>query len=132
MQLSNFLRNVLKVDAAGCLATAAFMLPAAGALAASLGVDAPTLRMAAAPLIPIGLIILWLGTRRDAPAALIVLVILGNLGWIAASLAATAAMPSLTTLGRAAIAGQGLFVLAVTTAEAIGLRWSMQGRFAGA
>jgi hypothetical protein len=126
MQLSNFLRNVLKLDAASCLAMAALVLPGAGALGPLLGLDATELRLAAAPLIPIGLFIGWLGTRREASAALIGLVILGNLSWTAGSLGAAAAIPSLTALGQVAIAGQGLFVLAITAAEAIGLRSSVR------
>jgi hypothetical protein len=126
MQFSNFLRTVLKLDAAACLAMAVTVLPAAGLLAEPLGIDTAALRGAAAALIPIGLVILWLSTRRDAPAALIWLVIIGNVGWTMGSLAATAALPTITTLGQAAVAGQGLMVLAVAAAEWVGLRASAQ------
>lgn len=124
MQLSNFLRTVLKADAASCLGMAAVILPAAGALQAPLGIDSAILQGAAASLIPIGLFILWLGTRREAAAGFVALVILGNLGWTAASLVATASIPGITALGQLAVTGQGLAVLALALAEWAGLRQS--------
>lgn len=126
MQLSNFLRTVLKLDAASCLAMAALVLPTASALQPALGVDAGVLSAAAASLIPIGLFIMWLGTRHRAPAALVWLVIVGNLGWTAGSLVAASGFPGITPLGQAAVAGQGLAVLALALAEWAGLRSSQQ------
>ena len=125
MQLSNSLRIVLKLDSASCLGMAAIVLPAAGALQGALGVDSAILRGAAGALLPIGLFILWLGTRREAAAALVWLVIAGNLGWVAASLAAAQGLPGITPLGQAMIVLQGLAVLAITVAEWIGLRASL-------
>lgn len=124
MQLSNFLRIILKLDAASCLGMAALALPAAGALQYPFGIDAALLTAAAAPLVPIGLFILWLGTRREAAAGLIWLVILGNLGWTAASLFAAANLPGITMLGQVAVTAQGLAVLALALAEWAGLRQS--------
>lgn len=128
MQLSNFLRTVLKLDAASCLGMAAFILPAAGSLQAPLGIDGALLLPAAASLIPIGLFILWLGTRREAAAGLVWLVILGNLGWTGASLLAAASIPGINALGQVAITGQGLAVLGLALAEWTGLRASKQIR----
>ena len=122
MQLSNFLRTILKLDAASCLGIAALVIPTAQALEAPFGVDAAALSAATASLIPIGLFILWLGTRRAAAAALVWLVIAGNFGWTAMSFAAAASLPGITTLGQAAVAGQGLAVLAIALAEWAGLR----------
>jgi hypothetical protein len=133
MQLSNFLRTVLKLDAASCLAMAAIVLPMAGMLEAPLGVDSGALSAAAASLIPIGLFVLWLGTRREAPAVLVGLVIAGNLGWAAASFAAAGSVPAITMLGQAVVAGQGLAVLVLAIAEWAGLRSSVQAaRWEGA
>jgi hypothetical protein len=122
MQLSKFLRTILKLDAASCLGMAALLLPTAGALAGPLGIDADVLRASAASLIPIGLFILWLGTRRAAAPGPIWLVIAGNVGWTAASLFAAASLPQITALGQAAVVGQGLAVLALAVAEWLGLR----------
>ena len=124
MQLSNFLRTVLKLDAASCLGMAALTLPAAGLLHQPLGIEVDLLRAAAASLVPIGLFILWLGTRREAAPALVWLVILGNFGWTAGSLLAAADLPSITPLGQLVVTAQGLAVLALALAEWAGLRAS--------
>ena len=126
MQLSNFLRTVLKLDAASCLAMAALAIPAATVLEQPFGIDSAFLTASAASLVPIGLFILWLGTRREAPALLVGLVIAGNLGWAAASLAAAGSLPAITQLGQAAVAGQGLAVLALAIAEWAGLKSSLR------
>lgn len=120
--LSTFLRTVLKLDAASCLGMAAIVLPGANVLVAPLGIDANLLRAAALSLIPIGLFILWLGTRRQAPAAAVYLVISGNIGWAAASLLTAFELPGITPLGTLAIAGQGLAVLALAILEWRGVR----------
>ena len=125
MQLSTFLRTVLKLDSASCLGMAAIVLPGAAILAEPLGIDANLLRGAALALIPIGLVILWLGTRRQAPAAAAYLVIVGNAGWAAASLAAAFELPAITPLGTLAVAGQGLVVLALAVLEWRGVRQSL-------
>lgn len=124
MQLSNFLRTVLKLDAASCLGMAALVLPTTAALEAPLGVDSAILTATAAALVPIGLFMLWLGMRREAAPAFVWLVILSNFGWTAASLAAAEALPGITGLGQAVVAGQGLAVLALALAEWAGLRAS--------
>lgn len=129
MKLSNFLRMVLKLDAASCLGIAALVMPTAGMLQGPLGLEGGALSAAAASLIPIGLFILWLGTRRQAPAILVWMVIVGNLGWAAASLAAAAGLPGITPLGQAAVAGQGLAVLALAIAEYAGLRSSQKAEW---
>ena len=122
MQFSNFLRTVLKLDAASCLAMAAAVLPFAAILEAPLGIEPAILNAAAAPLIPIGLFILWLGTRRSAPAALVLLVIAGNVGWSVASIAAASSLPQITRAGQILVIGQGLAVLMFAFLEWRGLR----------
>ena len=125
MKLSTFLRTVLKLDAASCLAMAAIVIPLSGMLSEPLGIEATALSAAAATLIPIGLFVLWLGTRREAPAVLVALVIAGNIAWAVASVAAAGTVPAITSLGRAAVAGQGLAVLVLAIAEWAGLRSSV-------
>jgi hypothetical protein len=126
MTLSTFLRTILKLDAASCLGMAAIVLAATGALSGPLGIDPTMLRGAALSLIPVGLFILWLGTRRQAPAALVYLVIVGNVGWAAGSLLAAAELPGITALGAALVAGQGLAVLALAVMEWWGVRQSIR------
>lgn len=124
MQLSKFLRTVLKLDSATCLGTAALILPAAGAFQVPLGIEALLLQTAAVPLIPIGLYMLWLALRREAAPGLVWLVILGNIGWAAGSLYAAASLPGISSLGQLAVAGQGVGVLALAALEWAGLRAS--------
>ena len=131
MQLSNLLRTVLKLDAASCLGLGALALVAAGTFESPFGIDAAILRGAAAPLIPLGLFILWLGTRREAPVALVWLVIVGNFGWTAASIVAAASLPGITALGGAAVVGQGVAVLVLALAEWAGVRASLQADWNG-
>ena len=132
MQLSKFLRTVLKLDAASCLGMAALVLPAAATLEGPLGINSNVLLAGAAPLVPIGLFILWLGTRSEAAAGLVWLVILGNFGWMAASLAAAQGLAGITPLGQLAVAGQGLAVLGLALAEWAGLRASQRASLEGA
>lgn len=132
MQLSKFLRTTLKVDAANCLGIAALVMPAATALEGPLGISGSYLTAAAAPLVPLGLFILWLGTRPEAPAGLVWLVIIGNIAWTAASLIAAEGLPSITPLGQAVVAGQGLAVLVLAMAEWAGLRASQKANFQSA
>ena len=124
MMLSTFLRAILKLDAASCLGMAAITIPAAAILSGPLGIDPAALRGAGLSLVPIGLFILWLGTRREAPAAFAYLVILGNIGWAAVSLLASADLPGITSLGTLLVAGQGLAVLGLAILEWIGVRQS--------
>src|SRR3712207_7368515 len=49
-------------------------------------IEPAIVRGAGVALLPIGAFILWLGTRSEAPAALVYAVILGNLAWVAESL----------------------------------------------
>lgn len=126
MQLSNFLRTVLKIDGASCLAMAAIVLPMAGMLSQAFGIQASALSAAAASLIPIGLFVFWLGTRAEAPPALVAMVIAGNVGWAAASFAAAGSVPAITLLGQTVVAAQGIAVLALAIAEWVGLRSSRQ------
>ena len=124
MMLSNFLRTVLKLDAASCLGMAALVVPGAAMLAAPFGIDPAFLRGAALSLVPIGLFILWLGTRREAPTAFVYLVIIGNVGWAAASLLTAVELPGITSLGSAAVAAQGLAVLGLAILEWRGIKQS--------
>ncbi|HEX6218123.1 MAG TPA: hypothetical protein VFZ35_02480 [Sphingomicrobium sp.] len=124
MMLSPFLRTVLKLDAASCLGMAAIVLAASNPLSAAMGVDPVVLRGAAVSLVPIGLFILWLGTRREAPAAFAWLVILGNIGWAVVSVATAVELPGITPLGSALVAGQGLAVVGLAVLEWIGVRQS--------
>ena len=125
MTFSPFLRTILKLDAASCLMMGAVLVPGAAALAGPLGMPAELLRGAGLMLLPLGLFIGWLGTRQAGPAALVWLVIVGNIGWAAASVLAAETLPSITPLGAVATIGQGMAVLLLAVLEWRGLKGSM-------
>ncbi len=131
MLLSTYLRAVLKIDAASCLAMGAVLVPAAAALEGPTGMAAALLSAAGLALIPLGLFILWLGTRRQAPSALVLLVVVGNVGWTAASFLAAASLPQITAAGQLLTVGQGLAVLLLAYLEWRGLRSSQSAQPSG-
>lgn len=110
MTYSRFLTYVLKLDSASCLAMAALLVPFAATLAPLFGLDAGLLTAAGLSLVPIGLFIGWLGLRGQGPAIFVWLVILGNLGWSAASLALVVASPAITAIGTLFTIAQALAV----------------------
>ena len=124
MTYSNFLRTVLKLDCASCLAMAALLVPGAAALSGPLGVAEELLRFAGLVLIPLGLFIGWLGLRGEGPAGFVGLVVIGNIGWTAASFALAATLPAITAIGVAFVSVQALAVLGLALLEWRGLRQS--------
>ncbi|GAA4001763.1 hypothetical protein [Sphingomonas humi] len=124
MHLSSFLRTVLKLDAASCLLMAAGLAGGAGLLGAPLGLPVAMMFESGVLLAVVGLYILWLGTREEAPPMLVWVVILGNLGWVLASLAALRLAPDITGLGYAAVLGQAAAVLLFAALEWRGMRGS--------
>lgn len=122
MTYSKFLRTVLKLDAASCLAMAAMLAPAGSPLATLLGIPVAILNAAGLALIPIGLFVAWLGFRGEGPASLVWLVIFGNLGWVAASAVLIAGLAAITMPGAAFAAGQAIGVLVLAILEWRGLR----------
>lgn len=124
MTYSKFLRIVLKLDCLSCLAMAALLVPGAAMLAGIFGMPEDLLREAGLVLIPIGLFVGWLGMRGHGPAALVGLVVGGNIGWTTASTAAVALMPATTPIGTAFVTVQALAVLGLALLEWRGLRQS--------
>jgi len=78
-----FLRNTLLLDAATCVATGALLSLASGPLSSLLGLPAALLFYAGLSLFPIAAFMLWTSLARPAPAVWVV--ILGNAGWVLAS-----------------------------------------------
>ena len=124
MQFSSFLRTVLKLDAASCLAMAAALVPGAALLQDVLGLPAALLTGAGLALVPTGLLMLWLGTRERGSAALVQLVVAGNVGWSVASFAVLALVRDVTPLGAVVLAGQALAVILFAVLEWRGLQQS--------
>jgi hypothetical protein len=126
MEMTPFLKRVLLVDAASCLGMAALLLPGATALAPLLGLDRALLVGAGAALAPLGLLILWIATRRGLYVWLVALVIAGNLLWTVESFLLLTVAAGVTAIGVAFVSGQAAIVALLAALEFAGLRRARQ------
>ena len=118
---STFLRRVLLVDAATCVATGALLSLDSGPLSPLLGLPAALLFYCGLSLFPSAALILWVATRRriSRPGAWVV--IAGNALWVAASLfLLMVEVP--TALGYAFVIAQAVVVALLAELEYTGLR----------
>nr|WP_294847460.1 hypothetical protein [uncultured Sphingomonas sp.] len=122
MPFTAFLRMVLKLDGLSCLAMAALLVPFSQQLSRLFNIPAALLNESGLALIPIAMFIGGLGIRGRGPAALVWLVIVGNLGWVVASLALIASLPGIAPLGILFVLAQASVVLLLSALEARGLR----------
>src|SRR5256885_15393419 len=105
---SMFLRRMLLVDAATCVATGALLSLAAGPLSSLLGLPAGLLLWAGLALFPIAAFMLWVATRASPPRPGVWLVIAGNAAWVFGSIAILGLSP--TALGYAFVIVQAVAV----------------------
>jgi hypothetical protein len=82
---SAFLRRILFVDAATCVAMGMFLVLLAQPLAPLLGLPAGLLEIAGASLLPIAAFMGWVATRGAFLRSGARLVVAGNVAWIGAS-----------------------------------------------
>ena len=122
MNMTPFLKRVLLLDAASCLGMAALLLPGATALAPLLGLDRSLLVGAGAALAPLGLLILWMATRRTLYVWLVGLVFVGNLLWTVESFFLLAVAAGVTAIGVAFVSGQAAIVALLAMLEFAGIR----------
>lgn len=122
MQMTLFLKRVLLLDAASCLGMGLGLVAGAGMLAVPLGLPAALLSGAGLALLPIALFMGFVATRAAPPAIFVWLIILGNAGWIAQSLALVKITPTISALGTAFVLAQAAFVALVAAMEYAGLR----------
>ena len=122
MILSTFLKRVLVLDAASCLSMGLLLTLGAGALAPMFGIDRQIVGGAGLALIPIGLFILWLGTRQAAAPTFVYLVIAGNIAWSVESVVLIANADKITPLGIAFVGVQAAAVAGLSLLEWIGVR----------
>jgi len=122
MQMTDFLKRVILLDAASCLAMGAGLLVAGRVLAAPLGLPPALLAVAGIALIPIGLFMAFVATRRIVAPILVWLIVIGNIAWVAKSIAVVAVIPTITALGTAFVAAQAAFVALMAWLEYAGLR----------
>lgn len=115
------LRRVLFADAASCVGMGLFLAVLAEPLAPMLGLPGALLRYAGAALLPIGAFMAWVATRPQLPSAGVWIVIAGNVGWVAGSVALLlVAVP--TALGYAFVIGQALVVGVLAELEYVSIR----------
>jgi len=129
--LSRFLRRVLVADAVTCVATGLLLTLDAGALSGPLGLPAALLFGAGAVLFPIAAFIVAMLTRRAVAAAMIWLLIVGNVIWAVDSVVLLATpFVAPTPLGIAFVIAQAVAVAVIAAAERIGLRGASAASFA--
>lgn len=121
----SFLRKVLLLDAATCLAMGALLIATASWLAGWLGLPRQFIFGAGVALLPCALL-MWFASRAgdgaSPPAWLSWIVIAGNVGWVAASVLTIAVLFNPTALGVAFVAAQAIVVLVIAALEYRGLR----------
>jgi hypothetical protein len=119
----NFLRTVLLIDGATCVATGCLMVGAAGFLASLTQLPASLMLYAGLSLFPIAAFIAFIATRGGLAPLGVWLIILGNAAWVAASLwLLVDASLSPNVFGVVFILGQAATVALLTALEYLGLR----------
>lgn len=124
MSLSRIsLKQVLLIDAATCAIFGVALMLAAGLIASYTGIPPGLLSWAGLLLLPVAAFMAFVGTRRAVPPAGVRAIVLGNTGWIAASVALPfSGLIAPNALGVAFILVQALVVVALTWLEQAGLR----------
>jgi hypothetical protein len=114
----NLLRVALRVDAAACGVMGLATVFGAAALDSVLGIPAGWLVGLGLVLIACAVGLGLLAVSRAAPGGLVWFVVVGNLGWVAASVAAvTFDVWPLTAVGTAVVIAQAVAVLALADLE---------------
>jgi hypothetical protein len=118
---STFLRRVLYVDAATCLATGALLSLDASALSAPLGLPAALLLYAGLSLFPCMVLMLWVASHENIWRLGAWAIVAGNVLWVAGSVALLIEL-SPTGLGTAFVIAQAAVVALLAELEYTGLR----------
>jgi hypothetical protein len=125
MQLSTLLRRTLGVDAATCAAMGVAMTAGVLPLGRITGLPPALLMIAGLVLLAVAAVMAWLARRHSAPAPMVWLVIGGNAGWVAASVALlVSGWVQPTLVGELFIVAQALGVVGLTALEYFGYRRS--------
>jgi hypothetical protein len=119
----NFLRNVLLVDAATCVASGLLMTIGARPIAGLTGLPAGLLGSAGLSLFPIAAFMAFVAIRQPIWPIGVWLVILGNVGWVVGCLGLLlGAFASPTAFGIAFVSAQAIAVAVLAELEFTGLR----------
>ena len=119
--MSTFLRKVLLLDAATCVATGLLLALLAPPLAPILGLPDLLLQYAGLVLLPVGAFMAWVATRDQASSGAVGVVIAGNAAWVAGSVLVLL-LASPTALGYGFVVAQAVAVAVLAELEYIGLR----------
>lgn len=122
MDRETLLRRVLMLDAAICVGFGILCLALYGWLTGALALPGPLVTWAAAVVFAAAALMLFAALRHPLSPGLVWLVIAGNAGWVAASVALAFAGVSGTGLGTALMLVQALGVTGLTALEWAGLR----------
>lgn len=115
----SFLRRILLVDAATCVASGLLMTVLGAPLAGLLGLPHALLLGAGLALFPIAAFIAFVGARATESSAAVALVVVGNLAWALACLWVVAGGElSPSAWGTGFVAVQALTVLGLSVLEA--------------
>jgi hypothetical protein len=118
-----FLRRVLALDSASCLAIGILLCLGAAPLSGLFGLGERLLFGAGLLLLPLAAFIAWLASRPAPPSPLVWLVVAGNVAWTAESfLLIETEAARITALGTAFVAVQAVAVLGLAVLEYAGLR----------
>ena len=85
IQSNNALQNILLLDAATCVATGALMAFGSNFVAGLTAIPAPLLTWAGLILFPCAALMLYAGLQASPPRSIVWLIVLGNIGWVIAS-----------------------------------------------
>jgi len=119
---SSFLRRVVLVDAATCVAMGLLLSLAANMLAPLLELPIRLLEYAGLSLLPIAAFIAWVATRSNLSRLGVRVVIAGNAAWVAGSaLLLVSGWVSPNLLGSGFIAAQAATVVLLAGLEYVGL-----------
>lgn len=110
------LQNVLLLDAATCFAAGALMAFGSNFVAGLTAIPGPLLTWAGLILFPIAALMVYAGLQAAPPRPIVWLIVLGNIGWVAASLALFAVIAP-NALGAAFILAQAAAVAVLALLE---------------
>jgi hypothetical protein len=121
-----FLRTVLLIDAATCVAAGLLMAVGADFVAGLTAVPAPLLRYAGLSLFPVAAFIALVGTRDSMAPPAVFVVIAGNALWVAGSvLLLVSGLIAPNVLGYVFVGGQAAAVAVLAELEYFGLRQTL-------
>jgi ABC-type xylose transport system permease subunit len=86
IQSNNTLQNVLLLDAATCIAAGALMAFGSNFVAGLTAIPAPLLTWAGLILFPCAALMIFAGLQASPSRPIVWLIVLGNIGWVIASL----------------------------------------------